>query len=166
VLAGSEEGNWLYLFGADAQQSDRSLEVYQQPIRKAPTAWGNAEIAEGDLEVFAMIGGKRHAYSPPGQPRISCIAAVEGELWIGHEHGIDVIGKQFDGTMLHVGSLRLDGPVKYIIPKWDAGAVYVAEFGGFGVARVEREPMDPVAAQELIKAAEKRRKSEPKEKGE
>jgi len=168
ILAGSDtEGFWLYLIGAEAELSDRELSTYKQPVQSVRGVWGKAEIAEGAKSVKGISHGVEHVYTPDGNPDIYCLAAVDDCLWIGHDLGIDVVsglaaaggasatggtssasspgaaaapgGQPAPGGLIRIGTLRLDGPVRYIEPKWDRGAAYVAQFGGFGVARVRTE---------------------------
>jgi hypothetical protein len=138
ILAGSDlEGAWLYLIGANAELTDRSLATFQQPVQSIAGVFGKAEITDGAKSVKGTIDGFVQEYSPDGRPDIYCLAAVDEAIWIGHEFGIDVIGRGDSGLVTRIGGLRLDGPVRYIFPKWDDGAAYVAELGGFGVAKLK-----------------------------
>lgn len=140
ILAGSDaEGFWLYLIGADAELTDREMTSYKQPIQSVRGVWGRAEIVEGAKKVKGTVDGIDHEYAPEGDPDIYCLAAVDDCLWIGHSFGVDVVGGLSKGTLTRIGTLRLDGPVRYIEPKWDRGAAFVAEFGGFGVAQVRTD---------------------------
>jgi hypothetical protein len=143
ILAGSDaEGFWLYLIGAEAELTDRELATYKQPVQSVRGVWGKAEIAEGAKSVKGTVDGVEHVYAPEGAPDIFCLAAVDDCLWIGHDLGIDVVsGLEASGVLRKIGTLRLDGPVRYIEPKWDRGAAYVAQYGGFGVARVRTESL-------------------------
>lgn len=167
ILAGSEEGNWLYLIGAEAELTTRTLGVWQTPITRVRGEWGSAEIGEDGRSVTGTMDGIPQTFIPDGRPRITCLAAVGRELWIGHEEGIHVIGRGSSGLIIAIGSIRLDGPVPYVFPKWDGGAAWVAEYGGFGVARVTKvDPVVPMGSEESSsakpsgKAKEKDKKKE------
>lgn len=145
ILAGSDEGHWLYLIGADAQLSTRSLDMFQQPSIRAAGTWGSAVITDDGRSVKATINGVERDYVPEGTPMLFCLAAADDAIWLGHEHGIDVFGLDFTGSVARLGTLRIDGPVRYIFPKWDNGVAYVAELGGFGVARLYTPPPPPTS---------------------
>ncbi|HMN95524.1 MAG TPA: hypothetical protein PKC43_04800 [Phycisphaerales bacterium] len=146
ILAGSDEGNWVYLIGADAQITTRSLEIFQQPTIRAAGTWGSAVIADDGRSVQATIGGTDRTYVPEGSPILYCLASADDAIWLGHEFGIDVFGLDAQGSVAKLGSLLIDGPVRYIFPKWDDGIAYVAELGGFGVARLRPAETPPASA--------------------
>ena len=80
-----------------------------------------------------------------------CVAAVDGDFWIGHDRGVTVI-KSVEAVPVKgaaprasdriLGRLRFAGPVLHIHPLLvGGGASFVSEFGGFGVAKFIEEPI-------------------------
>jgi hypothetical protein len=68
---------------------------------------------------------------------VSTLAAADGRIWIGHDHGIDVIGfNPATGELVAEDRILLSGPIIAIYPNRVGGGVsYVARFDGFGVVR-------------------------------
>ena len=131
VVASGPFGSWQYDTAAMAgTSSGRSLEFDGATAgpTDAVTISGKASISADGVSVM-LPGGER--YTEPGSPTVRCLAAIEGELWVGHDFGITVLG--LDGTLL--GRLRLDGPVRFVFPLSAGGAAWVDERGGFGTAR-------------------------------
>ncbi|MFO0874699.1 MAG: hypothetical protein U0575_12115 [Phycisphaerales bacterium] len=136
VLAGSDEGTWMYLIGDRAELSNRTIDIARQPSAHAAGAWGTAEIGEDGRSVTGVVDGIPQEFRPDGSPQIWCIAGIDKALWIGHENGITVVSRGASGLITALGTIHLDGPVRYLFPKWDSGCTYVAELGGFGVAKL------------------------------
>ncbi len=103
------------------------------PVQKSTAATLSGTAARtADGKAVTLPGGG--VYREPGSPMIRCLVAVEGNLWVGHDHGITVM--TVDGEVL--GRLRLDGPILDIFAVSGGGAVWVSERGGFGTARLVR----------------------------
>jgi hypothetical protein len=64
-----------------------------------------------------------------------CAVAVDGDIWIGHEHGIIVLSGEATSPIVKA-ELTIPGPVAALYPlRVGGGATYVSTLGGFGVAR-------------------------------
>jgi len=150
ILAGSNEGRWLYLIGGNAEMTERMLDSRLPPPPTALSRWGTATISPDRRTVLLGVDGVE--IRPHDGSLVVTVAQIDGELWIGHEHGIDLVGADPDGKPRIEARLRLDGPVVSIYPKWDGGGVYVAEFGGFGVARLVDTPLDELGLAPIVPA--------------
>jgi hypothetical protein len=68
---------------------------------------------------------------------VSTLTEADGKIWIGHDHGVDVIG--FDagtGEIVAEDRIVLAGPMVALYPNRVGGGVtYVARFDGFGLIR-------------------------------
>ncbi|MCA9286860.1 MAG: hypothetical protein KDA22_16670 [Phycisphaerales bacterium] len=155
VLAGGDEGNWIYLIGDRAELTDRALDFTTVPARTATTSWGSAAIGKDDHGVRVLANGVETLYVPEGDPLIGCVRDIDGDLWIGHEFGIDVVGQGPDGTT-RIGSVQFEGLVRWLFPKWDGGGVFVSEFGGFGTVEFVERPMTPEEIAAANQAAQER----------
>ncbi len=131
VLAGGPYGSWLYEPGGMASPSPLAPDAAMGQRLSAVTMSGTA-ARTADGKAVTLSGGG--VYREPGSPMIRCLVAVEGNLWVGHDHGITVM--TVDGEVL--GRLRLDGPILNIFAVSGGGAVWVSERGGFGTARLVR----------------------------
>lgn len=131
VLAGGPYGSWLYDPVGTASPSSHAPDgAIAQRVSAVTLSGTSARTADGSA--VTLPGGE--TYREPGSPMISCVVAVDGNLWIGHDRGITVI--TVDGVVL--GRLRLDGPVLDVFALAGGGAVWVSERGGFGTARFMR----------------------------
>ncbi len=128
VVASGPFGSWQYDATGTTVARPRTFDGAMTGPAVAATIFGSASISADGRSV--ILPGGEH-YTEPGAPTVKCLTAVEGELWIGHESGITVLG--MDGTLL--GRLRLDGPVRFIFPLSGGGAAWVSDRGGFGTAR-------------------------------
>ncbi len=126
VQAGGPHGWWQY------EPSGRVRPMPGEPGHTGPSPVGAAVTLAGRVLVGAdgtsVILPDGVVHTEPGAPAVSCIAAVEGHLWIGHDRGITVL----DGAGRVIDRLRLAGPVRYVFPLAEGGAVWVSETGGFG----------------------------------
>lgn len=158
ILAGSNEGLWMYLINARAELTTQALAgVPPQPPTSAVVTGAQANIAEDRKSIVITSSGQPAGAGVPfvHAEEIGClihsVAPVDGEFWIGHDRGITVLRagplvklgddqkQSEEATLLpayHVaGRLRLTGPVRYIYPLLvGGGASFVSEYGGFGVA--------------------------------
>ena len=148
VLAASREGVWLYLIGEEAEMSDKPIEAPDRPIIAAETAWGSAKIDESRETVTFRIGDRAQVLAPSRGGLVSGLGIADGRVWVGHDHGIDVI--KYDQTTGEVYSeerIRLDGPIVAMYPNRVGGGItYVSRFSGFGVIRLVDLDDPPVAA--------------------
>lgn len=148
VLAASREGAWLYLIGEEAEMSDKPIEAPDRPIIAAETAWGSAKIDESRETVTFRIGDRAQVITPSRGGLVSALGIADGRVWIGHDHGIDVI--KYDQTTGEVYSeerIRLDGPIVAMYPNRVGGGItYVSRFSGFGVIRLVDLDDPPIAA--------------------
>lgn len=175
ILAGSDEGLWMYLINSRADLTSRQFENLPPPPRTtASVANGTARISDDGLSVTITssaadpkTGVKEtftHTEAVESVPvRIRCVEAVDGDFWIGHDRGITVIraprppldpkasrteqaaARQAASNRV-VGRIRVCGPVLYIYPLLvGGGASFVSEFGGFGVAKYVEEPLSAAA---------------------
>lgn len=175
VLAGSIEGFWLYPIRGKPTMSDKSVSLSTLPDTKVALPWAEAQIEKGDGSPATLDEGtKIHFKSATAEtdwelpPNVyACVlAAVDGDLWIGHTDGITVLqpmsatgnvgtvaASSADGSLIIYkrAELRLPGPVLWIHPlRTGPGAVWVSHFGGLGVA--EFLPDEP-ALQPVSKAS-------------
>jgi ligand-binding sensor domain-containing protein len=148
VLAASREGVWLYLIGEEAEMSDKPIEAPDRPIIAAETAWGSAKIDESRETVTFRIGDRAQVLAPSRGGLVSGLGIADGRVWVGHDHGIDVI--KYDQTTGEVYSeerIRLDGPIVAMYPNRVGGGItYVSRFSGFGVIRLVDLDDPPIAA--------------------
>lgn len=144
VLAGSHEGHWLYEIERGVTMAERSVMQPIDPPREVRTLRGNASLDDSNQSLRVTFSGGGYTYAPPTGEAMHCIASVDGDIWIGHDHGITVLSG--DATVPQVkAELRLPGPIITLYQlRVGGGATYVSELGGFGVARwiVEQIPYE------------------------
>ncbi|MHC4415454.1 MAG: hypothetical protein ACYS0G_09240 [Planctomycetota bacterium] len=134
ILAGGDEGAWLYHVGQAAEPSTRPTDDLVPAPTEAATLGGAARISDDGRAVEITGSGGERSFAETGGPQINCLAAVDGDLWIGHDRGITVLCLRAPDPVK--GRLRLEGRVRYVMPLVGGrGAAYVSEHGGFGVAR-------------------------------
>lgn len=145
TLAASREGKWMYLIGEEAELTDRDIASPDRPTLRVDATWGIATTDENREVVSIRVGDRTDSYRPIRGGRISTMALADGRVWIGHEHGVDILG--FDPSTREVVAedrLYLEGPVFALYPNRVGGGVnYVAQFGGFGVIRPVDEDAPP-----------------------
>jgi hypothetical protein len=169
IVAGSSEGYWLYPIRGKATLSDKTIDVTQLPETKATLAWGTATIEAGDgkpetpdeargVRIDGPSGKGR--WSPGADGWVNCVAAIDGQLWVGHWRGITVLrqvppivveededGKPVAPKQVQlevVDELRIPGSVTWLHPlRTGGGAAWVSRFGGMGVAEFVPEGETP-----------------------
>jgi hypothetical protein len=169
IVAGSIEGYWLYPIRGKATLSDKTIDVTQLPENKATLAWGTATIEAGDgkpetpdearaVRIDGPAGKGR--WSPGADGWVNCLAAIDGQLWVGHWRGITVLrqvppppteededGKPVAPKQVElevVDELRIPGSVTWLHPlRTGGGAAWVSRFGGMGVAEFVPEGETP-----------------------
>jgi len=128
VQAGGPDGWWQYEpSGRVRPMPGEPGDSAASPVIAAVTLAGRAFVGADGTSVILPDGV---VHTEPGSPVVSCIVAVEGNLWIGHDRGITVL----DGEGRVIDRLRLAGPVRYVFPLAAGGAAWVSEAGGFGTA--------------------------------
>jgi len=138
VLAGGgREGVWMYLIGDKAELSERDIVSPDSQNATAEVSWGSASCDELRQEVIFHIGDRALSYRPSRMGLVSTLTEADGKIWIGHDHGVDVIG--FDagtGEIVAEDRIVLAGPMVALYPNRVGGGVtYVARFDGFGLIR-------------------------------
>lgn len=154
IMAGSDEGMWIYTMGADIELTDRELRVVSLPKSTVEGAFGVATIEGTDDDPLTVEQGFRVLVSggPGGRTEIGMpqgarahtLETIDGDLWIGHDDGIDV-WRPGSGGMRRVARVRLHGPVTHIFPRRAGNSAgFVTLLGGMGV--VEWRPVDAPTA--------------------
>ena len=132
VQAGGPHGWWQYEPSGRvrpiAGEPGAPFDSAASPVTAA-TISGRASVGDDGTSVILPDGA---VYTEAGSPAVSCIEAVDGQFWIGHDRGITVLAA--DGRV--IGRLRLAGPVRYVFPLAAGGAAWVSEAGGFGTVSV------------------------------
>jgi hypothetical protein len=153
ILAGSEEGAWLYLIGTRAEPSTLTLETATSPFSGASFPGTTAKIEEDGRTLTINTGGKISTHQEP-RTMLRCLLVIEGNIWIGHDRGITVMVRQADQTWIPGHRLRLPGSVIHFRALLaGGGAAFVSSYGGFGVAEFKHIPL----TQEEIKELEKQK---------
>jgi hypothetical protein len=135
VLASGPLGHWLYT-GDRAEITDPPSEERPPtpPRRETVAIWGRAAIMETNDGVLVEAGSWPSwtwSPSPPGE--VHTLLAVGDSLWIGHARGIELLRFAAESGVGRVGSIRLEGPVRYLFPHRNGIAVnFVSVRGGFG----------------------------------
>jgi hypothetical protein len=127
VQAGGPQGWWQY------EPSGRATPLAAAPGDVASPSIGASTVegrATKSADGVSIVLGDDVLYTEPDWSEVSCIEAVDGQYWIGHDRGITVL----DGRGRVIGRLRLAGPVRYVFPLASGGAVWVSQSGGFGTA--------------------------------
>jgi hypothetical protein len=142
IVAGSPEGNWLYMTGGSCEPSSNPIQTVNPPCATIEGVFGKALIEGADNDAFTIEvaprvvvedNGSRQVLQMPQGSLARTITNVGPDLWIGHDDGIDV-WRRVNGSMVRVGRVRLQGPVTNIYPRrTDDGASWVSLFGGMGV---------------------------------
>ncbi|TVQ51289.1 MAG: hypothetical protein EA377_12870 [Phycisphaerales bacterium] len=151
IVAGSEEGVWLYRIGSTVRLTD---EPYDEPgdsmITRASSLDAEAEIIEDGRALSITRDGRTIIHREPNDAVMSVIVPIDGEFWVGHDDGITVISARIEiEAKLQQGvtegdlasaRLRIDGPVTALFPLMvDDGVAFVSTYGGFGTAAYVRE---------------------------
>lgn len=145
ILAGSDEGIWLYRIGSEARLVQRQLQRDPPQQSRVEFVTEMAQINDDQRSItMTDTSGHTWTHTEPEDVTIHCLAGVEGNLWMGHDRGITVVKiDRVQGGEPEIERLRLPGPILYLFPlRLGDGAAYVSEFGGFGVVRMVSEPVD------------------------
>ena len=143
IIAGSDEGNWMYMVGGSCDPTDKVIQNVNPPTTVQEFSFGRVAIEGADADPFTVesssrvvvtMGGKQQTVQMPQGARARTIANVKDDIWIGHDDGIDV-WRVTSGQLARVARVRMQGPVTNIYPRrTNDGASYVSLFGGMGVA--------------------------------
>ncbi|MHC4794093.1 MAG: hypothetical protein ACYTDE_07330, partial [Planctomycetota bacterium] len=141
VLAGSEEGNWLYRIGGRIELSDKDLQSNTAGTRKVTLSWGEAEIGDGRTTLsITPLDGADFRWSPPNDGRIYTLETADERIWVGHDEGIEVFEYR-DATIRPTGSILMEGPVAWLFrPRVGNEVAFVSAFGGMGTAEAVPDP--------------------------
>lgn len=140
TMALSLSGTWLYDHQNNISLVETAQRSFPQPITKVNTNLISAEIASDGKSIVLNIGNKEQTYKDQNEAIFHCIAAVNGNIWIGHDRGITVLDGESSNAIFIKAQLRLEGPVKYIFPKLNGREViYVSGFGGFGTVEYKSQ---------------------------
>ena len=99
ILAGGREGFWLWRIGATPQLTEKTTDLTTMVGTDRTLAWGTARLVQekgaDGVEVGVAVelshDGIQERYQPLGAPRIHVIEAIDGDLWIGHDRGVDIL---------------------------------------------------------------------------
>ena len=102
VLAGGREGFWLWRIGGEPALTDKTTDLTTIMGAERSAAWGSAHIVEEKNADGISVGtcveikhdGAVERYEPDGSPHITAIEFIDGDLWVGHELGLDVLRRE------------------------------------------------------------------------
>ena len=166
ILAGSDEGNWLYTIGGKCELSDKTLNATTGPRTSVTMSWGQATI-DSDREgvTITLSSGETMKWSPRGQGLVYTLEVSENRLWIGFDEGIHVMEFKED-KVSDLGNIILEGPVAWLFrPRVGDNIGYVSAYGGIGSAEVVPDPnadeglVRRVRPEDAIKAEREMRKA-------
>lgn len=182
VLAGGREGFWLWRIGGEPELTDKTTDLTTVRDPSLTATWGTARIvtekgADGidrGVAVELRHDGKVHRHEPDGNAPVRTIQLVDGDVWVGHERGVDVLRREdavapaatagataapaaksatADGKapppvaaqIVVKHRWRFEGPVLFIYPeRIGGGASMVSLHGGFVLAKPEAVGAAPV----------------------
>lgn len=179
VLAGGREGFWLWRIGGQPELTDKTTDLTKIPSKELAAAWGSVRLIEEKgpegqpvgVAVEVRSDGQSLRYQPDGGPRIHALELVDGDVWIGHDRGLDVLRRidpatdaDGDGApdvpgapdpakkppsapprIAPVHEWRFEGPVLFIYPeRLGGGASVVSLHGGFVLLKPEAVGEAPV----------------------
>ena len=149
VLAGSDEGNWIYRIGGKVELTDRPLRNDTPPKRKVTTTWGEATVEEdGRVLRIDALQVEPFEWRCPWNGRIMTLEAADDRVFVGHDFGVECFGFRNE-RVDRVGGIVLEGPVAWLFrPRVGDEVAFVSIFGGLGT--VEVVP-DPDADQSLVR---------------
>ena len=141
VLAGSEEGSWLYKIGGSVELSDRPLRNNAGQVDEITLSWCDASIEEdGAVLRVEPIEGETYDWSPPRDGLVYTLEAAGEYLFVGHDDGLECFGYR-DGGVIRVGGVAMEGPVAWLFrPRVGDDVAFVSAFGGLGTVKVVADP--------------------------
>lgn len=165
ILAGSDEGNWMYRIGSEPKLSEKPLASTTAPLRRAIFSWGEAEIIDDGVGVLIEpANGAPIRWGVPDNGRVYALEMSDDRLWIGHDEGISVLAYAH-GRLREEGAIVMEGPVMWLFrPTIGDGVAWVSVYGGVGSAEMVPDPnanpslVRRVPSDELEKTETKMRK--------
>lgn len=159
VLAGSEEGNWLYRIGGSMELSEKDLQTNTRATRSLTLGWGEASIDDtGKVLTILPLGAPEFVWSPANGGRIFTLETAADRVWVGHDDGVDVFEFK-EGAVISTGSIVVEGPVVWLFrPRVGDKVAFVSAFGGIGTAEAVPDPdadealVQRVRPEEAVKA--------------
>jgi hypothetical protein len=143
VLIDGGGGPWLYTIGESIEPTESGPRRSAPIRREAATIHIGARIADDGLSVMLTARDLEAKWAAPEDVAVSCLAAVDGRIWVGHERGVTVLSGRPPKPADVLGDIRLDGPVLHLFPLLrGGGAVYVTRHGGLGVARLDESAVE------------------------
>ena len=141
ILAGSEEGNWMYRIGSEPKLSEKPLSATTSPFRNATLSWGEANIVDDGYSVLIdPVSGPPLRWAVPDNGRVYALETADDRLWIGHDEGIDVLAYR-NGGVVGDGKIVLEGPVMWLFrPLVGDHVAWVSVYGGVGSAEMVPDP--------------------------
>ncbi len=141
VLAGSEEGNWLYRIGGKMELSEKDLQTNTRGTRSLTLGWGEVSIDDTSKELTILpLGAPEFTWSPSNGGRIFTLETAADRVWVGHDGGVDVFEFK-EGKVVSTGSIVVEGPVVWLFrPRVGDKVAFVSAFGGIGTAEVVPDP--------------------------
>jgi hypothetical protein len=99
ILAGGREGFWLWRIGGEPQITDKTTDLTTVQAPEVSAAWGGARIVrektpeglERGIAVEVRHDGQSFRHEPDGKPAIQEVEIIDGDVWIGHDRGVDVL---------------------------------------------------------------------------
>ena len=141
VLAGSEEGSWLYKIGGSVELSDRALRNNAGQVDEITLSWCDASIEEdGAILRVEPIEGETFEWSPPREGLVYTLEVAGEYLFVGHDDGLECFGYR-DGGVIRIGGVWMEGPVAWLFrPRVGDDVAFVSAFGGLGTVKVVADP--------------------------
>lgn len=145
VLAGSNEGNWMYLIGDKPELTDKALNSTTAPRQQLTLSWGEVEIDEDKKGITVTLStGDSLTWSPPNDGQVYALENSDKRVWVGHDEGITIL--EFDVVeelpeLKISGSIMMEGPVFWLFkPQVGFEIAWVSVFGGLGSAEMVPDP--------------------------
>ena len=145
ILAGSEEGNWMYLIGGKPLLSEKPLNSTTAPRNKVTLSWGEVSIDEDQKGItVALSGGEELTWASPNEGHVFSLQNADNRVWVGHDEGMTVL--EFEVVeerprLKTAGSITMEGPVYWLFkPQVGEEIAWVSVFGGIGSAEMVPDP--------------------------
>ena len=99
ILAGGREGFWLWRIGGTPEITDKTTDLVSANDPECAASWGTAKVirekdgsgAKVATAVEFRHGGTVERWEPPAGSLVTAIELVDGDVWVGHELGVDVV---------------------------------------------------------------------------
>jgi hypothetical protein len=153
VLAGSNEGAWLYTIGDEIEIVNMPITRNTVPVDFFAANWGDVRIADDKTSLIIHVDEIDHPWKTPHDVMINTISVMGRRIWVGHEEGLSLIrinGPKDTGEhdyfnlpppprIEDAGSLRISTGVTHLMPvRVGDEVVWVSPYGGIGVAKAVR----------------------------